>query len=254
MASHQGFGNHSAWLFAPADDAAKCAKALGAGADAVVLDIEDSVAPGRRAIALDLACAALRSPGRDRSRPVFVRLDSDDPALGADVFDRIAAAEPDGVTLAKCASFATIERVGAALAVGEARAGLPDGATRLVALVETAAGILSLPSWPLASRSLASRRLSGLALGLEDLARDIGVEAGRARRSAPLAAARALVPMAAAALGLAAIASPHVGLRDEAGLRRAAARARGDGFTGMFAVHPAQVAAIRAAFAPDDAT
>ncbi|MDE2018239.1 MAG: CoA ester lyase, partial [Hyphomicrobiales bacterium] len=89
---------------------------------------------------------------------------------------------------------------------------------------------------------------------LEDLARDIGVEAGRARRSAPLAAARALVPMAAAALGLAAIASPHVGLRDEAGLRRAAARARGDGFTGMFAVHPAQVAAIRAAFAPDDAT
>lgn len=225
-------------LFVPGDRPERFAKALASGADAVILDLEDAVAPAARPSARAAVAAFLALP---RATPVavFVRINPLDTAAVAE--DIAAAAGVDGLVLPKAEGAASVRRLEALL--GDAPARILPIAT------ETPAAIFQLGSY-----AGASTRLCGLTWGAEDLPAAIGAATSRepdGRYTAPYETVRSLALFAAHAAGVAAIDTVYPALNDPEGLAGYAARAARDGFTGMLALHPAQVQAINRAFTPD---
>ena len=230
-------------LFVPGDRPERFAKAAASGADAIILDLEDSVSlankdAARHAIADYLAGA----------REVFtlVRVNPLDGHLTAADIAAIVAAGPDAIMLPKAEGAPSIAQLDLILrSEGAAEASLPP---ILPIATETAAAIFTLGSY-----REAKDRLLGLTWGAEDLPAAIGATTSReadGSYTAPYDVARALTLFAAHAAGVAAIDTVFPAIKDEAGLAAYAARARRDGFTGMMAIHPAQVEAINAAFTP----
>ena len=230
-------------LFVPGDRPERFAKAAASGADAIILDLEDSVSlankdAARHAIADYLAGA----------REVFtlVRVNPLDGHLTAADVAAIIAARPDAIMLPKAEGAPSIAQLDLILrSEGAADASLPP---ILPIATETAAAIFTLGSY-----REAKDRLLGLTWGAEDLPAAIGATTSReadGSYTAPYDVARALTLFAAHAAGVAAIDTVFPAIKDEAGLAAYAARARRDGFTGMMAIHPAQVEAINAAFTP----
>jgi citrate lyase subunit beta/citryl-CoA lyase len=242
-------------LFVPGDSARKQEKALGADADALILDLEDSVAPanlpGARArVANLLAAAAAGTPA------LWVRVNS--PASGlmrADLDDVCAARLPAGIVLPKISSAAEIVAAATCLTEIETRLGARAGVTALLVIAtETPRGLLALPQYPaLLEASPAAARLRGLTWGAEDLSAAMGAAGKRDSTGAltfTFQLARTTCLLAAAALGVQAIDGVHIDFRDADGLKRELDAARRDGFTGKLAIHPDQIAAINAAFTP----
>jgi len=237
-------------LFVPGDSDKKLAKALESGADALILDLEDSVAlaakPQARA-----SVAAFVSAARARAvRPrLYVRVNPLDGDLTEADLDAILPSAPDGIMLPKSLNGADVQHLGAKLAVREAEHGLVDGATRILAIATESARAL----FGLASYAGASARLEGLAWGAEDLSADLGAETNKLADGSycgPYRLARELTLFAAVAAEVAPIDTVFVNLRDEAGLRGECLAARRDGFTGKMAIHPAQVPVINEVFTP----
>lgn len=235
-------------LFVPADSERKRAKALHAGADALILDLEDSVGadakgPARHAAADFLADAA------NRRSPVYVRINALSSGLAADDLDAVVPARPDGILLPKSEGGQDVTLLSAMLAAREALAGIDDGATRiLVIATETASALFAMGSY-----RGASARLAGLSWGSEDLSAALGAEANRdagGLLTDPYRLARVLCLAGAAAAGVAAIDSPYPDFRDLEGLAREAEASRRDGFSGKLAIHPDQVAVINRVFTP----
>jgi citrate lyase subunit beta/citryl-CoA lyase len=225
------------WLFVPGDRPERMEKALGLGADALILDLEDSVAPAAKPEARAAIAAFLR--GRRAGGPrCFVRINPFGSGLTEDDLAAIVPARPDGLVLPKA-----------------------EGAPSIAALVAQAPG---LPILPIATETPAAMftlgdyascaiDLAGLTWGAEDLPAAIGATASReadGSYTAPYQVARAFVLFGAAAAGVAPIETVYPNIKDEAGLRRIAEAAARDGFTGMMAIHPAQVPIINAAFTP----
>jgi citrate lyase subunit beta/citryl-CoA lyase len=240
-------------LFVPGDSPKKLGKALGCEADALILDLEDSVAaaakPSARGLVRDALADARRSPSRPR---LFVRVNPlSSGATDADL-DAVMAAAPDGIMLPKAICGEDVQHLSAKLAVREAEFGLDDGATRiLVIATETARSIFHMGTY-----AGASRRLAALTWGAEDLSADLGAETARlsdGSLSAPYALARTLTLFAAVAAEVAAIDTIYPSFRDAAGLRAECEAARRDGFSGKMAIHPDQIAIINAAFTPTPA-
>jgi len=227
-------------LFVPGDRADRFAKAEASGADALILDLEDAVA----ASAKDTARAAVREwLGEGASLPRFVRINPVDAPLALADLDALAGTRPDGIMVPKAEGAATI----AALDPLLAERGLADIPLLPIA-TETPAAIFQLGSY-----GAVAHRLAGITWGAEDLPAAIGAATSReedGRYTAPYELARALTLFGAHAAGVAAIDTVYPAIRDDAGLTAYAARAARDGFTGMMALHPAQVAAINAAFTP----
>ncbi|MGH8325440.1 MAG: HpcH/HpaI aldolase/citrate lyase family protein [Steroidobacteraceae bacterium] len=250
------------WLFVPGHSERKLARALASVADALVLDLEDSVAPARRAAARELIAHTLGDRAARAGKPLWVRVNG--LASGALLEDLAAVAPgaPDGIVLPKIARAAEILEVHHYLVALEAREGLAPLTIRvLVIATETAAAVLGLGSLAEALRIGASAsacrpRLAGLTWGAEDLSAALGA-ARRRDADGSLAftfgLARTLSLLAAAAAGVQAIDGVYGDVRDAAGLARELARARGDGFTGKLAIHPDQVPPINAAFVPTEA-
>ena len=227
-------------LFVPGDRADRFAKAAASGADALILDLEDAVAASAKMVAR----AAVRDwLGEEASLPRFVRINPVDGALALADLDALAGTRPDGIMVPKAEGAATIAALDALLAErGLATVQLLPIAT------ETPAAIFQLGSY-----ATVAHRLAGLTWGAEDLPAAIGAATSReadGRYTAPYEMARSLTLFGAHAAGVAAIDTVYPAIRDEAGLAAYAARAARDGFTGMMALHPAQVAAINAAFTP----
>ncbi len=235
-------------LFVPGDDERKMAKALGAGADALILDLEDSVAPENRARARALTAEFLRWPRADGARR-FVRVNALASGAIDDDLDAVMAGAPDGLLLPKCRNGADVQALGARLAVHEAEHGLDDGGTKIIAIAtESAAAMFGLASY-----AGCSARLIGLAWGAEDLGAEIGVERRRdadGRHTDVFRLARTLTLLGAAAAGVTPIDAVFPDFRDGEGLNRACDEGRADGFRAKMAIHPAQVAPINAAFTP----
>lgn len=227
-------------LFVPADRPERFAKAAASGADAIILDLEDSVSIERKPAARAAAADWLAN---DRSVVTFVRINPLDSAhSGADIA-AIAPARPDGVMLPKAEGAASVELLQQKWP-GPLPAILPIA-------TETPAAIFELGSY----RHVADR-LAGLTWGAEDLPAAIGAVSSRDDNGAytqPYEVARTLTLFAAHAARVAAIETVYPAIKDEAGLAGYAARAAFDGFTGMMALHPAQVPIINAAFTPSDA-
>ena len=240
-------------LFVPGDSARKLEKALGSGADALIVDLEDSVAPSAKATAREIAAAFLREAGQAAERPrLLVRVNALGTGLTDADLDGVMEAGPDGIMLPKAAGGPDVAHLGAKLAVREAEFGLPDGETRIVAIAtETGRGVFALGTY-----AGASRRLSGLTWGGEDLSADLGAEANRGEDGLytdPYRIARALTLFGAAAAEVDAIDSVYTNYRDLDGLARECREARRDGFVAKMAIHPAQVPVINEVFAPTPA-
>jgi citrate lyase subunit beta / citryl-CoA lyase len=237
-------------LFIPGDDEKKLGKGLASGADVLLLDLEDSVSPPRKASARAITTDFIRTHKPLASRPrLFVRINAmSSGEAGADL-DAVMAAAPDGIMLPKCQSGADLQRASSMIAVREAENDLPDGGTRLIAIAtETAASIFHMGTY-----AGASNRLAGLTWGGEDLSADLGAEANRDAAGAwtdPYRLARSLCLFGAAAAGVPAIDTVYTNFRDMDGLKAETEAARRDGFTGRMAIHPAQVPVINAVFTP----
>lgn len=240
-------------LFVPGDSEKKLAKALESGADALIVDLEDSVAAERKAVARGLAGEYLAARCKNSCGPkLIVRInDLGTPFWRADL-DMAVAAAADAVMLPKPNGGGDVARLGGALDEREAARRPAIGKLPIIAIAtETPSSLLCMLSY-----AHATPRLSGLAWGREDLSAAIGArattdEAGTL--SSPFRLARDLTLFAAAAAGVIAIDEIHADFRDTAGLERSARTAARDGFSAKMAIHPDQVTVINAAFTPSEA-
>ena len=235
-------------LFVPADSEKKLAKSKSSPADALILDLEDSVAPENRPKARGLAREFLQEKN---AQAIWVRIN---PVGGSDFVADMAAVvacAPAGLIVPKPDGPQDLLTLDAHLITLETQAGLPQRSILLLPVAtETPTAVLSLKDY----RS-PPPRLAALSWGAEDLAAALGAAMNRDETGEFLfihKMVRAMTLIAAKAAGVDAIESVHADFRDAAGLERAARQAQREGFTGMMAIHPGQVEAINAAFTPSD--
>jgi len=236
-------------LFVPADSPRKLDKALTTGADAVILDLEDSVAPAMKDAARRGALAFLREHRGATPRPfLYVRINALSTPLADGDLDVVMTAAPDGIMLPKAVGGADVTLLDAKLSVREALHGVDDGATRIVVLAtESAASLFTLGTY-----RGASKRLAGLTWGAEDLGAETGALATRVGGdwTEPNRLVRSLALFAATAAGVQPIDAVYPDFRDLEGLKRDCAQGRRHGFLGKLAIHPDQVEPINEAFTP----
>ncbi len=237
-------------LFVPADSPKKLDKAMTSGADALVVDLEDSIAPAGKAKARLGAVAFLEEVTAAETRPyLLVRVNGLQTGLIDADLDAIVPTRPDAIMLPKAEGGASIVHADAKLAVREALSGLPDGHIKIAAIAtETAAALFLAGTY-----AGASNRLSALTWGAEDLSAELGAEKNRDTEGMlldPYRLARALCLAGAAAAGVPAIDTVFVDFHDIEAFRRECGAARRDGFSGKMAIHPTQVPIINAIFTP----
>jgi citrate lyase subunit beta/citryl-CoA lyase len=229
-------------LFVPGDRPDRMQKALAAGADALILDLEDAVAVSAKPEARHAVAAFVAA---NASCPLWVRINPLDGPEAEKDLAAILPSHPNGIVLPKAEGGASVEELARRLAE---RGNV--GAQILAIATETPAAIFQLGTYG------GAKRLAGLTWGAEDLPAAIGAAASREEDgsyTAPYQLARSLCLFGAAAAGVAPIETVYPAFRDLDGLAAYAARARRDGFTGMMAIHPAQVPVINQAFTPSDA-
>ena len=237
-------------LFVPADGGSKLDKAMASGADAVILDLEDSIAPERKVHARMAALEFLRAAQSKTPRPrLLVRVNGLDTGMTDADLEAVVPGKPDAILFPKAEGGATVTHLDAKLAVREAIAGLPDGTIKILAqTVESAAGLFSAGTY-----RNSSARLIGMTWGPEDLSAEFGAETNReadGTLTEPYRLARSFCLFGAAAAKVPAIETIHVDFRNAEVLRRDTELARRDGFTGRLAIHPAQVPVINEVFTP----
>jgi citrate lyase subunit beta/citryl-CoA lyase len=233
-------------LFVPGDNGRKLEKAAESAADAIIVDLEDSVAPAEKPRARSIAREFL-SDHRDRGCWLRINpLDTED-AL-ADLRALMPSA-PAGIVLPKPRGAKDAVQLGKLLDVLEQEYDLPRGRTSILPIAtERPEALFHLQEY-----AGATARLGGLTWGAEDLSAALGASGTRDESGnwlAPYQLARSLCLIAAAAAGVPAIDTVYTDYRDDAGLRAFASAARRDGFSGMLAIHPAQVSVINDAFRP----
>ena len=228
-------------LFVPGDRGDRIEKALGTAADALILDLEDAVAPSAKPAARATVAEAL---ARERVKPLFVRVNPLDGGLTDEDLDAVLPGRPDGIVLPKAEGGHSVDALAGRLAShGNVTAMI------LAIATETPAAIFGLGSYG------GAKRLIGLTWGAEDLPAAIGAVTSReedGRYTPPYELARSLCLFGAAAAGVQPIETVYPAFKDGDGLAAYAARARRDGFTGMMAIHPAQIDPINAAFSPSE--
>ncbi len=229
-------------VFVPGNRANMLERALGFGADIVMVDLEDSVPPGEKAAARELAVEwvpRLAAAGRR----VMVRVNSLDTGLAADELAAVVGPDLAGISIGKGNTAWDLEQVDRLLAPLEAGAGIAAGSIKVVPWIETAMAIVHVYEM-----AQASQRIVGIAFGAEDYTNDMGVI--RNDFGEECYYARSAVAIAAKAAGVGALDGPFVGFRDPEGLRKDAGAARQMGYTGKFAIHPAQIDIINETFSP----
>ena len=229
-------------LFVPGDRPDRMEKALRSGADALILDLEDSVAASAKHEARRHVAEFLNTHGTAK---LWVRVNPLDTDECEKDLASILSSHPDGIVLPKAEGGASVVELARRLT------GHGNATAQIIAIAtETPAAMFQLGSYG------GAKRLAGLTWGAEDLPAAIGAATSRepdGRFTPPYELARSLCLFGAAAAGVAPIETVYPAFRDLEGLTAYAARARRDGFTGMMAIHPDQVAPINAAFTPSPA-
>jgi citrate lyase subunit beta/citryl-CoA lyase len=226
-------------LFCPADRPERFSKALQR-ADAVILDLEDAVAPDAKAAARDQVCGAVKAGGYG-AREIAIRINGLDTPWGRADLEAAAAAAPDAVLVPKVCSGADIDRVTSTLA----EAGAPK--TRLWAMIETPLAILNIAGIAAAARAPGAR-LSCFVLGTNDLVKETRAELGDGRVGALYWLSAAVT--AARAYGLDVLDGVYNDFKDAEGFVSECRQGRVLGFDGKTLIHPDQIAPANAAFAP----
>jgi citrate lyase subunit beta/citryl-CoA lyase len=236
------------FLFVPGDSARKFESAKKTAADALILDLEDSVAPDQKATARTITRGMLDS--RKVGQKLFVRVNALDTGLTLADLAAVMPGRPDGIVLPKCAGAADVNRLALYLDAFEAASGIEAESTRIVVVAtETAQAVLKLHDY-----EGASPRLWGMMWGAEDLAASLGSSRNRTdgRYHSPFLLARDLCLISAAAAGVVAIDTIATDIDDLAALKDEAAAARRDGFLAKAVIHPKHVDVVNAALTPTD--
>lgn len=246
------------WMFVPGDSDKKLGKAPDLGADVIIIDLEDSVAPSTKEIARALTGKWLeekRAAGGEEGAPQYwVRINPLDTALWHQDLDAVLGGKPTGVMVPKAEGPDQLRKLVEVLYELEPRNGISPGSTKILPLVsETPYAANRIANY--GSREHELPRLSGLSWGAEDLSAAIGASRKRDDRGIwtdLFRMVRAQVLLAAHAAGVSAIDTLHADFRDVEGLKRVAREGYEDGFAGMLAIHPSQVAIINEAFSPSE--
>lgn len=237
-------------LFVPGDSEKKFARACQSGADVLILDLEDAVAPTMKDAARAQVVGWLGLAGEVAPK-LFVRVNPLDTGLTGIDLEAVVRAGLAGILVPKANGAQDIATIAALIGPLEGRAGLAPGSVRImVVATETPAAMFHLGSY-----APAHPRLIGLTWGAEDLASAIGATANKETDGAwtePYRLARSLCLFAAAAAGVAPIDTLYSNFRDTAGLEADCRKARRDGFVGRIAIHPDQVEPINRCFSPSD--
>ncbi|MGV8997919.1 MAG: HpcH/HpaI aldolase/citrate lyase family protein [Parvibaculaceae bacterium] len=238
------------FLFVPADSDKKLAKGADSGADALILDLEDSVALSNKPAARANAAAYLQSA--DPAGPkICVRMNALDTPLWQDDLKAVIAAKPYAILVPKTITGGCVRNVATKLDELEEEAGLTKGATKIFCVAtETAASMFNLGTY-----GGSSSRLFAMTWGAEDLAAALGARSNmddNGNYTGPYQMARTLTLLGAVAAGVMPLDSIYKDFRDETGLEREARAAARDGFTAKMAIHPAQVETINRVFTPSD--
>ena len=232
-------------LIAPADEQ-RLAEALESGADAIIVDLGQA-APATTAGAPDAAARFLKETRSQGGGPaLIVRIHALDSGETDADLDAVMPGAPDAILLPGSLGAASVQQLSTKLAVREAQLGLSDGATRVIAVVDTAQALFNMGSY-----RGSSARLMGIAWSPESLRAEIGGGTDREPLDAylgPYRLARELTLLAATSARVAAIDAAFANIRDMEGLRTEALAARRDGFTGKIALDPAQVGVINDVF------
>ena len=237
-------------LFVPGDSEKKMAKGGGIGADALILDLEDSVAASRRPLAREMVHDYLRNAGRAGGE-LWVRINPLDTADALRDVAAVAKARPDGIALPKCNGPQDVVQLSHYLDALEIEHGIPQGSIAICAIAtETAAAPFSLGQYK------GAPRLRVLTWGAEDLAAALGASSNKdatGNYTAPYVLARSLCLFGAYAAGVQGLDTVQPDFRNAAKLREECNDARRDGFLGKIAIHPDQVAVINECFTPSEA-
>ncbi len=237
------------FLFVPGDSPRKFEKAAQGPADALIIDLEDSVAPDRKAEARRLTLDMLAAPREAQMR--YVRVNALDTALTLGDLTAVMRGRPDGIVLPKCADAGQVRRISLWLDAFEAAHGTGAGTTGIIAIAtETAASLFGLGGY-----AEAGPRLWGLMWGAEDLSASIGAVESRSGDvwHGPFRLARDLCLAGAAAAGVVAIDTVYVDIDNLDGLARETREAKRDGFGAKAVIHPKHVAVVNDVFAPGEA-
>jgi len=225
------------WLFVPADSERKIAKALESDADAIIFDLEDSVAPAQKATAREIL---KNLPSRSGGPQWWVRINPIGSEFHKDDLHVIGVGDIHGIVLPKAESGADVTRLAHR-----------TGSIPIHAIVtETAASLFGLLSY-----SDPKSPLAAMSWGAEDLSAALGASSkydADGQLSFTYKLARSLCLAGAVAAGVQPVDGVFADFRHEDGLRSEAEAARREGFTGKLAIHPAQVSLINAAFTPSD--
>lgn len=238
-------------LFVPGDSEKKILKGFGTEADALMLDLEDSVTPENKPAGRALVSELLQSGRESYAGQLWVRINPLTSDFCLDDLASVVRAKPDGILLPKSTGAADVTQLSHYLDVLEARDGLEVGKTQILAVTtETAQAPFTLGEYAGAGLS----RLTGLTWGAEDLSSALGAAGNTDETGAwtlTYRMARSLCLLAAKACQAQAIETLYVDYKDSEGLLKSCRASRREGFTGRFAIHPAQVDPINEGYMPD---
>jgi citrate lyase subunit beta / citryl-CoA lyase len=238
-------------LFIPGDSDKKLGKVDSCGADAVILDLEDSVSLDHKPLARQMVPAFLRErPKAKRAMQLWVRINAFDSGFELADLAAVVAAAPDGIMQPKTNDPSDVQRLAHYLDALEAQNGLEPGAIKILPVAtETAIAPFHLGSFATAKLG----RLAGLTWGAEDLSTALGASTNLGADGEwafTYQIVRSLTLLAANAANVQAIDTVYVDFKNDEGLRQSCRAARAEGFSGRLAIHPAQVAIINESFMP----
>jgi citrate lyase subunit beta/citryl-CoA lyase len=233
------------WMFVPGHRQKMIDKALGLNADALMLDIEDGVAPNEKDAARQLIGESLGRPKTANAPMRFVRINAiGHTRMEADL-DAVVRPGLEGLVLPKVETVDEVRQVDATLTDREPKQKMPSGGIRLLIAIESPAGLLNA-----LAIAACSSRVVGLIFGAEDYGRELGLPTSREGEARDLLYARSAMVVAAAAAHVQAVDGVWVDLKDTDGLTKFARQSRRLGFSGMSLIHPSQIDPINTTFSP----
>ena len=235
-------------IFVPGNRPNMLERAISFDADIIMVDLEDSVPPGEKAPAREVAKEWVTKLAKEAPRPsrkIMVRVNSLDTGLTRDDVASVVGADLYGISLGKPESPWDIREADRIISAAEASSGLEHGKIKLIPWIENAKAVMAAQQL-----GAASPRIVALAFGAEDYTNDMGIE--RTDTGEEVFFPRAGVPVAARAARVASLDSPFVAFKDPDALLRDAQVSRQLGYTGKFAIHPSQIDAINETFSPSE--
>lgn len=233
------------WMFVPGHRQKMIDKALGLNTDAIMLDIEDGVAPNEKDTARQNIAASLGSEKMPGSPARFVRINAiGHPRMDADL-EAVVRPGLEGLVLPKVETVDEVRRVDAVLSEREPKLKMARGFVRLLVAIESPRGLLNAPAI-----AACSPRMVGLIFGAEDFGRELGLPTSREGEARDLIYARSAIVVAAASAHVQAVDGVWVDLKDAEGLVGFARQSRRLGFSGMSLIHPSQIDPINSTFSP----